>query len=509
MVACDILFPERDRYSPPVYAEALAGRDPKLAAALRALPDNDVLMAGAMADRLVVLGVAGIGTAVDGAGAQAAAHAGGRHGRGPAPLPARAAGAGRCHPGAQRGRGRAGPGHADPGRRRHRAPGAAGRRWSAASSCPSLALEAIRIAVGADKVFLRSGPSGITGISLGRTSIPVDPEGRAWVRYGLPNPDQYVRAADVLAGRVPPGRLEGHIVFIGASAAGLGDIKPAPIVGAMPGVEIQASLLQTLVSGSILRRPVGVVQIENLSLLVLGLVLAWAGPFLRAGFLPGAAGPGRRRRARRSPGTRSATTSCWSTASMSPVALAVLLFWLAMARYVREEARRRTIRNAFSRYLSPVMVDRLTTSARALKMGGERRELTVLFSDIRGFTTLSERYEDDPEGLTALLGRYFTAMTADHPGEQRHDRQVYRRRDHGVLERAPAGRAPSAHRLPRRPADARGAGGAQRGPGRGGAGARRAAPSRCGSASASTPASASSATWAPSSASTTRSSATR
>ncbi len=130
---------------------------------------------------------------------------------------------------------------------------------------PSLALEAVRIAVGADKVFLRSGPNGITSISLGGTSLPVDGEGRAWVRYGLPDPDQYVRAADVLAGKVPAERLAGHIVFIGASAAGLGDIKPAPIVGAMPGVEIQASLLQTLVSGSILRRPAEVVQLENLS----------------------------------------------------------------------------------------------------------------------------------------------------------------------------------------------------------------------------------------------------
>ena len=275
---------------------------------------------------------------------------------------------------------------------------------------PSLALETIRVAVGVDKVFLRSGPSGITGISLGRTTIPVDPQGRAWVRYGLPNPDQYVRAADVLAGRVPPDRLKGHIVFIGASAAGLGDIKPAPIVGAMPGVEIQASLLQTLVSGSILRRPVGLVQIENVSLLVLGLLLAWAGPFLRASFLPALLGLV-------VAGGLGITWYAFRYHELLvdgvyvAVGLAVLLFWLAMARYVREEARRRTIRNAFSRYLSPVMVDRLTASARALKMGGERRELTVLFSDIRSFTALSERYEGDPEGLTALLGRYFTAMT--------------------------------------------------------------------------------------------------
>ncbi|HVI19629.1 MAG TPA: adenylate/guanylate cyclase domain-containing protein, partial [Gaiellales bacterium] len=260
------------------------------------------------------------------------------------------------------------------------------------------------------KLFVRSDSSGITDISVGGAKIPVDLEGRAWVRYGLPDPGLFVRAADVLAGKVPPERLQGHIVFVGASAAGLGDIKPAPIVGAMPGVEIQASLLQTLVSGSILRRPAQVVQIENLTLLVLGLVLAWTGPFLRAGFLPALLGLA----------VAGGLGVTWYAFRYHDVlidgtylagSLGVLLFWLAMARYVREESRRRTIRNAFSRYLSPVMVDRLTSSARALNLGGERRELTVLFSDIRGFTTLSERYEQDPEGLTELLSRYFTAMT--------------------------------------------------------------------------------------------------
>ena len=257
---------------------------------------------------------------------------------------------------------------------------------------------------------MRSAAGGLTGVTIAGVTLPVDPVGRAWVRYADRRQDQYVSAADVLEGAVAPDRFEGHVVFIGASAAGLGDIKAVPIVGNMPGVEIQVSLLHTLLSGTILRRPFEVVQLENLTLIVLGLVLAWAGPFMRASYLPPllalvvAGGLG----------------ATWYAFRYHEVlvdgvyvaaALAVLLFWLAMARYVREEARRRTIRNAFSRYLSPVMVDRLASSARALKIGGERRDLTVLFSDIRAFTTLSERYEDDPEGLTALLGRYFTAMT--------------------------------------------------------------------------------------------------
>ena len=414
VVACDILFAESDRYSPPIYAKGLEGRDPKLAAALKALPDNDVLMAGAMAEKLVVLGVAGIGKSLDGVAVD-----------GKAPKL-------RSSPIVMLGE--------DPRRFLPELPGLVGavpvlgeaaaglglvtltadvdgivRRVPlvgavAGQLLPSLALEAIRVATGTDKVFVRSGPSGITDIRLGGVDIPVDEDGRAWVRYGLPDPDQFVRAADVLTGKVPPERLQGHMVFIGASAAALGDIKPAPIVGAMPGVEIQASLLQTLVSSSVLRRPVEVVRAENLTLLVVGLVLAWTGPFLRAGFLPALLGLA----------VALGLGVTWYAFRYHQVlvdgsylagAFGVLLFWLAMARYVREESRRRTIRNAFSRYLSPVMVDRLTSSARALNLGGERRELTILFSDIRGFTTLSERYEQDPEGLTELLSRYFTAMT--------------------------------------------------------------------------------------------------
>ena len=417
VVACDILFPERDRYSPPVYAESLEGRDPKLAASLRSLPDNDALMAGAMAERLVVLGVTGVGAEIDGVA------------RKPDTTPVIAMGE-------------------DPRRFLPELPGYVGATpvLSAAAAglglvtltpdvdgivrrvpligavggqlLPSLALEAIRIAVGADKIFVRSTAAGIGSVVVGGVSIPVDAEGRAWVRYALSNPEQYVRAADVLGGTLPPERLDGHIVFIGASAAGLGDIKPAPLVGAMPGVEIQASLLHTLVSGSVLRRPPQIVQLENLLMLGLGLVLAWAGPYLRAGYLPALLGLA----------IAGGLGGTWYAFRYHQVlidglyvagAMAVLLFWLAMARYVREESRRRTIRAAFSRYLSPVMVDRLTTSARALNLGGERRELTVMFSDIRGFTSLSERFEDDPVGLTELLTRYFTAMSAtiqDHSG---------------------------------------------------------------------------------------------
>jgi adenylate cyclase len=94
-------------------------------------------------------------------------------------------------------------------------------------------------------------------------------------------------------------------------------------------------------------------------------------------------------------------------------ALGVLLFWLTMAKYIREQTIQRSLRHAFGHYLSPVMVDRLTANPTALTLDGDKRPLTILFSDIRGFTTLTEIYAEDPEGLTKLLNRYFTSMTEE------------------------------------------------------------------------------------------------
>ena len=307
---------------------------------------------------------------------------------------------------------------------------------------PSLALEAVRIAVGADKVFVRSRPERRSARSRSAAprsrSMPRAARGSA---TACPTRASTCRAADVPERHAParPVRRAHRVRRRLGGGPGRHQARPDRRRHARrrdPGLPAARRWSRARPCAG----PTASSRSRTLSCSRSG--SCWPGPARSC-----ARASCRRCSVWRSPagsaapGTRSATTGSCSTASMSRSALAVLLFWLAMARYVREEARRRTIRNAFSRYLSPVMVDRLTTSARALKMGGERRELTVLFSDIRGFTTLSERYEDDPEGLTALLEPLLHRDDHDHPGGQRHDRQVYRRRDHGVLERAPAGRA--------------------------------------------------------------------
>jgi adenylate cyclase len=84
---------------------------------------------------------------------------------------------------------------------------------------------------------------------------------------------------------------------------------------------------------------------------------------------------------------------------------------LIFSSFVREQAQRRQIRSAFSRYLSPALVEQLAQSPEKLVLGGEEREMTIMFSDVRGFTTISESFKHDPQGLTKLMNRFLTPLT--------------------------------------------------------------------------------------------------
>ena len=120
---------------------------------------------------------------------------------------------------------------------------------------------------------------------------------------------------------------------------------------------------------------------------------------------------------------------------------------LIFSSFVREQAQRRQIRSAFGQYLSPALVEQLAQSPEKLVLGGEEREMTIMFSDMRGFTSISETYKNDPQGLTALMNRFLTPLTNAILGAQGHHRQIHGRRHHGVLERAARRQGPSAQRL--------------------------------------------------------------
>ncbi len=118
---------------------------------------------------------------------------------------------------------------------------------------------------------------------------------------------------------------------------------------------------------------------------------------------------------------------------LSAIAIYVVLVFV---NYFREEAGRQRVRSAFGQYLSPTLVEQLAQSPEKLVLGGETRTMTIMFSDVRGFTSISELYKDDPPGPDSSDEQASDAADQCHHRAQRHDRQIHGRRHHGVLERA-------------------------------------------------------------------------
>ncbi len=284
---------------------------------------------------------------------------------------------------------------------------------------PSLAAEAVRLATGATSYAVKTagssgeasfgGSTGITQVRIGKdVTVPTNSRGEIWVWYTQPVPERYVPAWKVLAGEADPARIEGQIVLIGTTAAGLRDIRATPLDPVAPGVVVHAQIIEQILLGQYLERPDWATGAELIYLLVLGLLLAFLVPRLGAvgTALLGAGG------------IAAAVGLSWYAYRswhwlLDPVypALAVLGVYLvgSMQNFLQSEAQRRRVRGAFSRYLSPTLVDELAANPDKLRLGGEMRDMTLLFSDIRGFTTISEQL--DPHALTHLINRFLTPMT--------------------------------------------------------------------------------------------------
>lgn len=204
--------------------------------------------------------------------------------------------------------------------------------------------------------------------------------------------------------------IAGKLVLIGTSAVGLLDVKTTPIDPVMPGVEIHAQVIESALTRALLSRPSYGVVVELCAAIVLGvLVIAFAplfGPItlvavggLFASLLVG-----------------TAWYFYWQHRLLIDftyplLSTTAIYLTLIFSSFVREQAQRRQNRSAFSQYLSPALVEQLAQSPEKLVLGGEEREMTIMFSDMRGFTSISESYKNDPQGLTALMNRFLTPLT--------------------------------------------------------------------------------------------------
>jgi len=275
---------------------------------------------------------------------------------------------------------------------------------------PSLSFEMLRVASGSGTILVKADEAGIRSVGMQRFQIPTDAHGQLWVHYAHHDPSIYVSAIDVLEGRVAQDKIAGKLVLIGTSATGLVDIKTTPVEPVMPGVEIHAQVLETALTGAVLTQPNTAMAWELLGAMLLGVLVIALTPQLGAVTLVVA-------------GAGFATMLigiswyCYTHYRLlidftyPLLSTTAIYLTLIFASFVREQNQRRQIRSAFGQYLSPALVEQLAQSPEKLVLGGEEREMTVMFSDVRGFTTISESYKHDPQGLTRLMNRFLTPLT--------------------------------------------------------------------------------------------------
>ena len=275
---------------------------------------------------------------------------------------------------------------------------------------PSLSFEILRVVTGTPTIIIKSEKAGIKSVGLRGLEVPTDRNGQLWVHFAKQDRSIYVSAADVLDGNIAPEKIDHKLVLIGTSAVGLNDIKTTPVSAAMPGVEIHAQVLEAALANALLSEPSYGIVLEFAAALVLGLLVITFAPMfgpvvlvvigaLFASLLIGASW------------YFYAQQRLLIDFTYPLLSTTAIYLTLVFSSFVREQAQRRQIRSAFGQYLSPALVEQLALSPEKLVLGGEEREMTIMFSDVRGFTAISESYKHDPQGLTALMNRFLTPLT--------------------------------------------------------------------------------------------------
>lgn len=275
---------------------------------------------------------------------------------------------------------------------------------------PSGDVQAVRAYLDADEVVLQTHETGINKIQIGNVqSIPTDDDGRMLVHYHGPEATFEAHSViDILKGEVPDTAFKNKIVVIGTSAKGIGDIRTTPYGPGFPGVEIRANIIQNLIDGDYIQRPSWMRLFDVLFILVLGITLSHFLP--RMSFRKGAITIGVLILGYLLLSVLIfSTEKIWLNMVYPTVLMTVLFMFMNMYHYFSSEAARREIKGAFQHYVPMAVVEEIVNDIDKLRLGGEKRELTVLFSDVRGFTTLSETMQ--PEELVKLLNTYLTKMT--------------------------------------------------------------------------------------------------
>ena len=285
---------------------------------------------------------------------------------------------------------------------------------------PSLMLETLRVAIGASTYQIKSSNAsgelafgentGINNIKLGNVIIPTNANGYLWLHSTYKENLNIVPAFDVIEDKFDKEFFVGKIVLIGTSASGLLDIRNTALEKDIPGVTVIAQGIQQILNGDFLVRPDWMEGAEFLFGLFFSificLIIQYFGPI--GGLI---------------------TFSIANLSSLfgsfygfnnlnllidpiSPLIICLMSYLIiTFFNFLFTELERSKVRTAFSQYLAPEMVSRLAESSESLKLGGERKNMTFLFSDIRGFTAISESYKSNPEELTDLINNLLTVLS--------------------------------------------------------------------------------------------------
>jgi adenylate cyclase len=268
---------------------------------------------------------------------------------------------------------------------------------------PSLPLETLRVAAGDPSYQIKTGDSGPEFVRIpAYPPIATDERGRVWTTWNTKF--EQVEATEI------DDRVKGKVVVLGLTIEGVGGIIATP-VGEKWAHEIQAATLQTLVDGTSISRPnegrlVEGVLLATILLLLLHIVprltVALTVPFYALFTIGISFG---------SYYLFKTNLQLWDP-SYIILAGSIVYGHLVFNNFAREFRLKQQIKKQFGTYLSPALVEKLQKNPELLRLGGETRELSIMFTDVRGFTTISEHYGADVQGLTQIMNRYMTAMTA-------------------------------------------------------------------------------------------------
>jgi adenylate cyclase len=266
---------------------------------------------------------------------------------------------------------------------------------------PSLAMETLRVAAGDSTFQIKLSEIGVEKMRIPAIgAITTDSLGRVWV--DLSQQSKSVSLMNL------PKDFGGAIVIVGPTAAGIANPVPTA-AGAVWPQQFQAMAIGTMINGVVIQRPAWADGAEIITLIVLSVILIFLGRWIYVGIGSGVVVLGV---CLWVPSALYSSHAWLTDGTLVVAGIVLVLLHSYGVKFVSEYLAKQQIKKQFGTYLSPAMVEKLQKNPELLQLGGESRELSIMFTDVRGFTSISEHYGKDVQGLTKIMNRYMTAMTA-------------------------------------------------------------------------------------------------